>query len=262
MNILADAHVHLYQEDQLASALQAACINLDNLFAPPALNNTNIYKVLFLTERRGCNVYAKLQSGTLQVEGFKRKGPEDSGLLFFEHAQLGEIAIAPGRQIISHEKLEVLCYLQDLIIPDGLPFGEILDHINAASGVAAINWAPGKWMFQRGKIISELIEKNPPGRFIFCDTSLRPRSWPRSKLLRQAQSKGFGVVCGTDPFPFPGEETRIGTYATLFENIPADKINASLLKQLLLQPTGLVKFLGRRLAFPQVIYRVIRIKFH
>ena len=35
--------------------------------------------------------------------------------------------------------------------------------------------------------------------------------------MRLARSRGFGILAGSDPLPFPGEEGMLGSYATVLE---------------------------------------------
>lgn len=258
MKIVADAHVHLYPEYDLAAAFVAACVNLaatERVGAQPG------EKLLFLTERRDCRIFEKLNNAQLQVDGFKKLAAIPDAPLFFEHQQFGRIGVLPGRQIISKERLELLCYLKDLNLPDReLSAAELIDKIRSAGGVPAINWAPGKWLFERGRLVHQLIDESQPGRFILCDTSLRPQFWPSSDLLRRARAKGFAILYGTDPFPFRGEETRIGVYATDLDLFELSELSVPTLQQALLQPGVASKPVGSRLSLWQVAYRVLRIK--
>ncbi len=256
MALIVDAHVHLYPGYQLELALKSACENLNRLILGHGLDPRETAKALFLTERHDCRAFRELKHDAKIAGEFSPVLKSDSDFLRFESPKLGAITIVPGRQIVSQERLEVLCYLKDLEIPNGLPIRELIEQIRKAQGIPVINWAPGKWLFERGKIVSELLENSAPGSFLICDTSLRPKLFALPSLMRLAQKKGFALVFGTDPFPFAGEESRIGTYATVFQ----DKLEADSLVRAFSKPYLQTKSLGQRLNLAQVIYRVGKLK--
>lgn len=205
MHLTADAHVHLYPCYDLRLAMDNLRHNLAGLDA-------GAVPMAFLAERSDCHFFRELAErapemlkAPVRVERF------DNALLLREEGY-PDIYIFAGRQVISAERVELLALTTDTQIPDGLPAFEAVELIRRAGGVPVISWAPGKWFFGRGKVVENLLERFAPGTLLVGDTSLRPVVWLTPVLMKRAIRRGFGVVAGSDPLPFPGEEKMMGTY--------------------------------------------------
>ena len=128
-----------------------------------------------------------------------------------------ETWVVPGRQIVTKERLEVVALTIDLELPDGRPAGEVVAAIRDAGGLPLLNWAPGKWLGARGRIVAALIDQAAPGTLYVGDTTLRPAGCPDAVLMRRAAARGLSILAGSDPLPFRGEERRIGQYGIELE---------------------------------------------
>jgi hypothetical protein len=122
-----------------------------------------------------------------------------------------------GRQIVTAERLEILLLTVDLPIADGLPVSEVVERAIGSGGVPVLAWAPGKWFFKRGGIVAGLLRRFAAGELLLGDTTLRPTLWGEPRLMRSARRRGFGILAGSDPLPFPGEEVILGRYATVMD---------------------------------------------
>ncbi len=244
--LLADTHVHLYRcydlEDAFDSAFRKlAALRRRHKLAPddPA--------ALFLTERADHHVFRDLKSG----ERFSVE-PIGENLLEVRHSELGSLYLAPGRQIITAERLEILALTVDMEYPDGKPIREVIAAVREAGGVPVLPWSPGKWFSNRGKIVREIIQSSEKGTLLLGDTTLRPLLWGEPRLMREGRERGLTVVAGSDPLPFAGEERYIGSYGSLLDG-PFDRSRPlSSLRDLLRRPAA-VTTCGRRLS-PFVVF--------
>ena len=131
-------------------------------------------------------------------------------------------------------------------IPDGLSVEETLAAIRSAGGVPALNWAPGKWFFRRGKTVRRLILDAAPGDFIVCDTSLRPTVWPTPRSMRLARARGLRMTAGSDPLPFPGEERQLGRYAAVYGGVLDPECPVASLRRMLTDEGTAIQVAGDR----------------
>jgi len=231
--IAADTHVHLYPCYDLLRAFSAAVANLARL--ADSGPRTSALPVLFLTERHDCHVFRALQSGQ-PTAGRALPGVracDDEHSLFVETASGNGLYVIAGRQIVTAERIELLALATDKDFEDGLPLTQLIESVGRAGGIPVLSWAPGKWFFQRGRTVRELIGTHSPGSFFLGDSSLRPTLWPEPALMREGRAHGFRVIAGSDPLPFGGEEVRIGSYGTLMRGRfdaarPAQSMRATL----------------------------------
>lgn len=249
MLIIADAHVHLYRLYRLSAALDAAARNLE---AP-----ADAVRALFLAERRDHDVFLELRDGTLTVAGWTVERTPEAAALVLNHAELGRLHVLAGRQVITREKLEILALLTDARFAEGEPIGDTVAAVAGAGGLPVLNWAPGKWLFARRPVVRAAIESATPGSLLLGDTSLRPACLPESRLMREGRTRGLTVLAGSDPLPFRGEESRIGSYGIAFECAFDPARPAASLRAALAASPG-IRTVGRRPLLPTTALRLFR----
>ncbi len=210
MRIVADTHLHLYPCYDVKKVLVCLRSNLASVAKDTLC-------MAFLAERWDCHFFQKfcdegseLLDDTVQITC-------SENVLVLSEAGFPDLYIFAGRQIITRERIEILSLTTDEVIPDGLPARDVISKIQQVKGVPVLSWAPGKWFFKRKKVVEKLLDTSPPGSLLIGDTTLRPFIWPQPLLMRKARRKGFGVVAGSDPLPFAGEEQVAGQYATQME---------------------------------------------
>jgi hypothetical protein len=212
--------VHLYEHYNLPAAIRAAEQNLS------AFPETQ--RALFLTERAECNFYARIRSEPKIVSPFSVTLQEGT-------LSVGQILLFPGRQIATSERLEVLALACEAKFQDGVSLVEALAQAKKAGAIPVIPWSPGKWTGKRGALLHSILESANPGDFLLGDSSLRPRFSPEPKLFSVARKKGIGIISGTDPLPFAGQERLIGTFGFILDSgfnaaHPITSVRAALLK--------------------------------
>ena len=216
VRIHLDAHAHVYPFHDVPRLLLAALDHMPRV-APADL------RVLCLAERADCSFFQSLAQDEIRLPGdrWRIAAWDPAGGVKIRHLpDHRDLWVVAGRQIVSAERIEVCALFGDEPIEDGKPAREIIRAILASGGLPALDWAPGKWLFARGRLVRQLVAEFPPAQLLLVDTSLRPIGWPAPRLYAQARKHGRAVLAGSDPLPFAGEETRAGAYHCVF-SIPA-----------------------------------------
>ncbi len=215
-----DGHVHLYSVFDLNLAVEAGRKNLiTNANKTKELINP-VIPIWLLVERSDTNFFEKF---TTDYRGEKKNGLDfvkaaDNLTIEVKQANETILYIFAGRQLITKENLEVLSLISDFTIGDkDTSMDEVIQAVKQVGGLPTLNWAPGKWFFNRGKVIARQIQDRENREIFFGETTLRHTLWPKPALLKQAEGKGFRVIAGSDPLPFPGEEKRIGSFGFVLE---------------------------------------------
>jgi hypothetical protein len=235
MRIRADLHVHYYPHFNWRVFISSALRNLGDVSQP------NAPKLLALTERKDCSFFEQLVSPDFAPgEEFQVTPSADRCSAVIRHAQQ-QLSIVAGWQINTLERLEVLALCCRPRISSGLSWQDTFEQISNAGGIAVINWAPGKWWFERGRLIAEILQKRP--QTLLCETALRFKGYPKSGLFSQAQ-----VLYGSDSLPLEGEEARVGSYGTILEGEYDPAVPGASLRALL-QAGATTQAMGDRLSF-------------
>ncbi len=248
--IVADAHVHIYPFYDLPFALQGGIENLKALSCRLTQDGASqhAYMVWLLAERYDCNFFEKLKEkgSGLKRYGFSVYRSGEKEALIVETSENATLFIIAGRQVVTRERLEILSFFSNTLWEDRkYSVYEILQRVKDSGGIPAINWAPGKWFFKRGRLVEDVIENCTSKDLFICDTSLRNTLWPVPRLMVKAKKRGLKVVAGSDPLPFEGEERYIGAYGTLLKGrFDAGRPAASL--RALFRDTADIKLLGKR----------------
>ncbi|MEZ4755139.1 MAG: hypothetical protein R3A13_12720 [Bdellovibrionota bacterium] len=220
--LLIDCHVHIYPCFDLKTLISSAHKSFDSYKPQGSIEVTEpetmqkVYKVLCLTERSDCNFFKEIQSPDYlkELTEYKFQWHAEQNLLEIIDSRAESLFILPGRQIVSKEKIELLGLNMSEIIPNGLSAEVTIREIMAVGGLPVINWAPGKWLFKRGRIIRRLLEIFP-SELALGDTTLRPQLFPEPSLMRRHRLEGKPVIRGSDSLPIVGEEKLVGSYGIL-----------------------------------------------
>jgi hypothetical protein len=259
----ADTHVHLYPYYDLAQAFTSAFKNLNRL-AKAHLSPGGVYgpdslvKLLFLTEGQHYQFFHQFQEGVLRIDEenkFKIKKIENR-ILEITDPSGDRLFLIAGRQIVSRDRIEILGLMLEKEIENGLASEDIMDQILREGGIPVLSWAPGKWLFKRGKKIRSLLERYTREQIALGDTTLRPGVLEPPGIMSFAMGKGYSILAGTDSLPFSGEEEWIGKYGTISKDLPQDKDLFSAIRTMLFSGTNTT--IGKRGSLPSVLRRLLR----
>ena len=234
MRIIADTHVHLYPCYDAATLLGHALRNL-------AAHDSSAIKIVFLTERSDCHYFRDVAEGRVgcPLSGVEFVPGEEGEVVVLKRGDDAELHVFAGRQIVTRERLEILALTVDDSFDEGEPAEAVIRTVLEAGGVPVLSWAPGKWLFERGRVVRSLLDRFRPGELLIGDTSLRPTVWAEPFPMRRARGAGFTVLAGSDPLLAPGEEIFAGRYATLLQDADFDSRQPVASIRRVLKSTGL-----------------------
>ena len=175
IRILMDAHVHFYPSYDLQTFLLAA---LDHL---PRYAPTD-QRVLCLAERTGHTFFQSLAQDEIPLpsDRWRIVAWDPEGAVKIRHRPTHrDLWIIAGRQYTTRENIEVCSLFSDAPVPDHMTARDTVRAIREeAGGLPALDWAFGKWLFARGKLVRRLLETNPPATLPLIDTAMRPPAPP------------------------------------------------------------------------------------
>jgi hypothetical protein len=212
---VVDAHVHIhpcYRPDELLSHAYA---NLSSVQRSGAEARA-LY--LLMTECAGDDYFGALyalahgdqsRSEDLPLHDWRAMPTEEENSVL---AVSGErlLYLVAGRQVACREGLEVLVIGTTRRIPDGLPIRDVLAETARWDVPRVIPWGPGKWLFKRGRLLSQLLEEFRRPSLFLGDEGGRPVFWGYPQHFQRAARLGVRDLPGTDPLPFPHDVTKVG----------------------------------------------------
>lgn len=264
VTLLIDGHIHLYPLYKLTLAIKNGIANLQQSAKQSDaidLNQKQI-PVWLLVERYDCNFFGQISSeSSVKMNGFTLKAAEDGSTIIVSENDTTVLYIFAGRQLVTKENLEILSLVSPFNLKDReYSIEQVIDSVIESEGVPAVNWAPGKWFFSRGKIVKNVLAKYSPEQLLIGDTSLRTTLWPTPRLMSRSRKKNFKIIAGSDPLPFEDEEYQIGKYgftvsARFDESKPAESMRN------ILKDTDIpFNFIGKRnnlLTFSQRQFKIM-----
>lgn len=245
---MVDGHVHIYDCFNLETFFNTAVKNLEYFYDIYYSNGSPYERIVLLTEGKTNDFFSQFKE--------KASFPNESGYHFLSTKEEVSIALAKenkrlcyllkGRQIVTEENLEVLAIGSTQTIEDGLPIETVLEQIMDKEEMAVLAWGFGKWLFKRGKIIKRIIKNYNSPYLLVGDNSSRPAFWPMPRLFKRVQALNISIINGSDPLPFAGEETKVGSYGFSVEGDFNEAEPAKSLRDILAAPGLTISFFGQR----------------
>jgi len=255
VQLAVDTHVHIYPFYRVEMALETVLKNLAKYGAQRT-------KVACLTERYDCDLFAELSNFPRSevLEKFDLELTSDS-LVVRKKSNGDFFHLLPGQQIITAENIEILSLNCGERVGEGQPAVDTVRAVLDAGGVPVAAWAPGKWFFERGKIVASLLDQFSPAELALGDTTLRPIGWTTPHIIRNAMQRGYRILFGSDPLPFNGEENQAGAYFSKVDSAPGSIAEGtcpgSVISQILTLDLD-VSAAGARGSLPEVLLRLYR----
>jgi len=251
--ILADAHVHIYNDFNLESLLNGALENFKKMAAQQGIRSPLI-AFLFLTETKDENCFSRLTRQATENKkspsqvfgkwGFQ-KTREDCSL--YGRLNKGEgLYIISGRQIKAESNLEVLALGTVGPFKEGRPIQELIHAVGKRGALPVIPWGAGKWLGSRGRKIKNFLQSQEAAPFFLGDTRNRPVFWPKSSIFKQAGLKGLKTLPGSDPLPLLSHNRVIGSYGFFLRGAIDPDYPFLSIKKLLLDPETSIFPFGRQ----------------
>ena len=239
VSVLIDAHVHLHDCFSPATFLESAQHNFEA--AARRRGWSRPLGVLMLTESEGVDWFGRLArhasgmpgAAGATIDPWTIEATGDPCALAARNRE-HRVLIVAGRQVVAREGLEVLLLGTRSTVPDGGTLSDVMAEGARLGALRVIPWGAGKWLFGRGRLLSEIIASEPAGGgFFLGDGAGRPFFWPTPDHFKEAERRGIRVLAGTDPLPFTTQVGRAGSFGFRLEGAidlsnPAEGIKAAL----------------------------------
>lgn len=211
--MIVDTHVHLYPDHDIGVVLRLCAERLHGL-VPDAV------PVACLTERHDCRMFRQLCDPSAgewaHVLGVEVLAGGGCVRVRFGGG-VPPLFVLPGRQIATHERIELHCLGKDAVIADGASAVETVGRIREIDGLVVLPWGVGKWLFRRQRVVEDLCNRFGPEVLLLGDSAMRPVFWPAPQVMRATSGYSHRVLAGSDPLPHEGKGCWIGCYATLVD---------------------------------------------
>ena len=249
--LIIDAHVHIYSCFDLKVFFNAASKNFHHV-AESYPSKDRPMSILILTDWSGENWFNHLvnlnnhgpQRSKASIKSWSVQQTSDPCAIYIEHTEKRKICIIAGRKIITAENLEVLAIASHHPFKDGLTLRNTIDDIKTHGAIPVIPWAVGKWLGNRGKLLTDLINDTQKADFFLCDNGNRPIFWPRPSHFSLAENNNIRIMAGSDPLHFPSASKRPGSFGFMLNgSLCSDKPSVDL-KRLISDPSVQFKCYG------------------
>ena len=216
VSAVVDAHVHLHACYQPDAFLDNAYFNLASAAGRAAPPNARACYLL-MTECEGDDYFDQLHAAAQAGAPGRRTllqrwslSSTDERESVTAHDGSRRLYIVGGRQVACREGLEVLIVGTTQKFPDGQPIRDVLAMAAKLNVPHVIPWGLGKWFFQRGRLLSELLREYRKPTLFLGDEGGRPGFWPYPAHFREGAALGVRDLPGTDPLPFPHDVVKVG----------------------------------------------------
>lgn len=211
MTTIIDTHIHCYRHQDLSKVLDHLSQNMEAEFESENYGKHQPQKVAFFTNSKMDNSWHFILqlAETNELVG-QWKFHLKNRLVIAVHPAMGEITLAPARQVNTKERLELLILGCDQPLDDDLPAEHYILNYHDENRIVC-PWGVGKWLGRRGEILSALQSKYSN---LFClgDNGGRPWLWKKVPHFATAKSLGQEILNGSDPLPIDNELHRCGSY--------------------------------------------------
>ena len=207
-----DAHVHFHRMALVESTLDSAAAN----FCDVCPSSDSLLGTLLLAQSSREDVFERLDDGCRYGDWeFSSVTGEPQSMI--ASSGKGSIAVICGRQIRCMLGLEVLALGTTARYPDGCDLNATLEKVVDDGAIAVVPWGFGKWSGAAGTQMRSFFRSRTGSTVFAGDNGGRLKLWGFPRLLKAAKDSGFGVLPGSDPFPFGGDYRRVGAFGFIAE---------------------------------------------
>ena len=220
-----DSHVHVATLNDFPDLLDSCVQNMRAVQEKRGSGDTQVTGLILLAEIHGQDITGQILRQA--NEGQTCRGGHswdldqtlESGSIRCRNAQGDCLYCVTGTQINAREKVEVLLFGHNEVIPQR-PLQEYLELASCGSPqLLILPWGVGKWLGRRGKLINEVLQQDPIPHFFLGDNGNRPQWWTSVSQFTTAKQQNIPVLRGTDPLFVPGQLKRVGTYGHIIEQL-------------------------------------------
>jgi hypothetical protein len=258
--ILGDAHVHFYDCFDLQVFFNSAYDNFK--FNAHKFGQGHDFKGFLLLSETSKDNWFKLLFE--HADGKKLPNKKTTGTWKIHHTDEcqslcarsednRELLLISGRQVVSAERLELLALATIDSFQDGTPLKELIEFVRKKNGIPVIPWGLGKWMGQRGAVVTRLIHTMKESTFFMGDSGMRPFVVPYPSQLKIAKKHNISDLPGSDPLPFQTYAKVVGSSGFCINDEAGTSKPSSQLKDLILNKRVKWDTYMRPVSFPNFV---------
>lgn len=248
--LLVDSHCHLHNISEISTVLDHAALQFKKAADQNSVTD-EWYGVLVFTDGAKSVSFSHLKymigsraDKTLKIDDWKLLLTKENASLTAVNSEEKTIFICAGQQIVTRENLELLSILAPTRIADGTPLDNGIEQVIQQGGLPVLPWGVGKWLGQRGKIITRTITQNPTRPLFLGDISARPKGWNRVSQFSLATKYNLPILRGTDPLAVKKQQKWGGDYGFMVQGIVDQEKPAASLKSILTSNDPSIKNYG------------------
>jgi hypothetical protein len=266
--LLVDSHVHVHECFDVARVFDAAAANFAaaaRAFAGARASMPSYDAVLCLVQSRGerflDGVRARREGRVWRgAHGFWEIEPTCEPETLLVRCGSTRLQLIVGRQIVTHERLEVLALGTTVPLPDGEPIETTLAAVRDAGAAAVLPWGVGKWLGARGAVVARILADPEWRHVLLGDNGNRLQLGPDPAEFAAARRTGRAVLPGSDPLPLRGEEARVGAYGFAID-VVLDPLRPAASLLALLKSASVFAAFGRRQPLGRFVGNQVALRF-
>lgn len=222
--LLCDGHVHLEHQDFFPDLLDSCLLNMRKVGERRGTQQVN--GILLIAELPGQQWRSVLEDSAEKGEHIGGKaawtlqGAGRKNVIICQNGSGDQLVCVVGQQVNTAEKLELLLFGHDEPYCRESLLISVEKNVKQGS-LVVIPWGVGKWLGQRGKAVSQLLQDDTVSGYFLGDNGNRPALWGTITQFTLARKKKIPIIAGTDPLFLPGQIDRVGGYGTVVSERPA-----------------------------------------
>jgi hypothetical protein len=223
--LAVDSHVHIHNLENLVHILDSSLASFSNAVKIHK-NVTDFSGLLCLTEPAGRDTFTRLQNQLEKSAAAEEKcrlntswhleSTSEELSLAACHESGKTLYLVSGQQIVTQENLEVLSLFAPQTVQDRMTLAQTIKAIESLGGFAVLPWGVGKWLFGRGKIVSNCIEEKRAGKIGIGDNGSRPGFWKTVEQFNLARLHDLPLLHGSDPLRVSELRRTAGSSGDIF----------------------------------------------
>lgn len=212
---LVDGHVHFYPCFNARAFLDSAADNFArnaSRLGTAARSGSGILLFTDTAESVGYRFFLHAASRDGAIGEWRLRQTSEDCSLVAERGGSDRLFMIRGRQISTSRGLEVLALATAESFEEGLGLRETVERVHRSGALPVIPWGFGKFWFRRGREVEKVLCEESVEEVFVSDNRNRTIWLPRSSILSRVRQSGQLDLPGTDPLPFEGFETAVGSY--------------------------------------------------
>lgn len=246
-----DGHVHLQHPEVFVHLLDAGLHNMGvhaRRQQEPSGRISGLLLIAGLPAQQWLQTMVQLADSDKPLKGqhlWKVQSTQEDQSILCRNEAGDTLCCALGEQVNTTERLELLLFGANHPY-EVRSLEESVEQSLGEGALVIVPWGVGKWLGNRGKAVSRLLQNHHIQGYCLGDNGNRPQVWARVPQFAEAAQRSIPLVTGSDPLFLDGEIARVGNYGTIVrESLDLQNPLASL-RNVIQQGTASLQPYGQR----------------